>query len=169
MKFGLLLFLTFNITAFTLIQDERANSSITFRIVNAGIDVNGTLKGINSEIKFIPEELNTSYINATAQVSTINTGIPIRDTHLKRSDYFDAVKYPLIQLRSKQIQKKGRNQFKGIFELTIKNITKEITIPISLKQNNTQTGWKSFSINRLDFQLGEESSILDSHVYRLRL
>ena len=138
---------------------------VTFSIHNAGIEVLGTLENVTAEIEFDPNNLSQSVIKATGDPSTLKTGIGIRDKHLKRTDYFNIEKYPEIRLRPRGFRKAGRNKFIGQFDLTIKGITKAITIPFTLRhENNTARYQGSFEINRLDFNLGEKSMILDEKV-----
>lgn len=50
-----------------------AESKVGFTIKNMGIDVNGTLKGLNGKIQFDPKNLNKSSFDVTVDVNTINT------------------------------------------------------------------------------------------------
>ena len=147
------------------VEKRLSQCAVKFNIRNAGLDVTGTIDSVTAEIKFDPECLSQSTIVATADPATIRTGIAIRDRHLKRSDYFDIAHYPLIQLRSIKFQYVGKNKFNGQFHLTIKNITQTVTIPFMLTQNGNATVYKGrFEINRLDYYLGEMSSILGEKV-----
>ena len=94
--------------------------SILFSVKNAGFTVEGHLQLQSAEIEFDPTNLRRSYIYATADPSSIKTGIGIRDKHLRRSDYLDVGRYPDMKLRSKDFKRKGRNNFTGRFDLTIK-------------------------------------------------
>jgi polyisoprenoid-binding protein YceI len=138
---------------------------VKFSIRNAGLQVEGTMGVHSLDIKFNPENLTQSVIHAKANPSTIQTGINIRDKHLKRSDYFNVDQYPEIVLRSQSISRTSKNKFTGQFELTIKGITKTITIPFVRTQERNAVRYQSnFQINRLDFNLGEPSAILDKEV-----
>lgn len=138
--------------------------SVKFSIDNAGFEVGGTLNVIEAEIKFDPEDLRHSYIHASADPSSIQTGISIRDKHLKRSDYFDVVNFPEIRIQSKSFKKNGAQTYTGKFDLTIKGITKEIEIPFTIKKNRGIYYEASFEINRLDFNIGDTSITLDEKV-----
>lgn len=139
--------------------------SIMWSIDNAGFDVDGILNVLDARIEFDPQHLSQSIIYVTADVTSIQSGIGIRDKHLKRSDYFDAAKYPVIELESKNFRKKNGNLFIGQFDLTIKSVTKEITIPFTLDMDNKKMKYKAnFEINRLDFGVGEESLTLSEKV-----
>ena len=141
------------------------NCLVKFSVNNAGVEVTGTLGVATAQINFHSDEPNLNTISATADPATIQTGITIRDTHLMRSDYFDVEKYNAINLTSKSLRKVGKNKFKGVFNLTIKGITKSIVIPFNLTYEEKVIIYRGeFEINRLDFKLGEESLILDEKV-----
>lgn len=138
--------------------------SVKFSIENAGFEVGGTLNVVEAEIKFDPENLERSYIHASADPSTIQTGISIRDKHLKRSDYFDVVNFPKIRIHSKSFKKDGAHTYTGKFDLTMKGITREIEIPFTIRKNTGVHYEASFEINRLDFNIGDASLTLDEKV-----
>jgi polyisoprenoid-binding protein YceI len=139
--------------------------TVTFKVINAGLEVDGTLKVKSTNITFDPDDLLGASIQVSADPASIETGIGIRDKHLRRSDYFDTNTYREIRLQSKSFRKTGRNEFEGKFELTIKAITKEITIPFTRKQKGNTIYYEGdFEINRLDFNIGEESLTLDDTV-----
>lgn len=145
--------------------DLDAQCQVEFRVRNAGTEVTGTLGGVKTSIQFDAEDLNRSRILATADPATITTGIGIRDKHLKRSDYFHVAAYPDICLRSKAFRKSGNNRFTGRFEVTIKGISKEVIIPFALTRTGKGIRYSgSFELNRLDFALGEKSTLLDEKV-----
>jgi len=64
---------------------------------------------------------------ATMEVASISTGVAKRDKHLKSPDFFDAAKFPKITFVSKKITHKG-NDYTVIGEMTIKNVTKSVTL-----------------------------------------
>ncbi len=89
----------------------------------------------------------------------------LRDKHLKRSDYFNVEKHPEIRLRSKSFRKAGQHKYIGEFDLGIKDVIKTISIPFAIKNEGVTTRYKgTFEINRLDFNLGEKSALLDEKV-----
>ena len=69
------------------------------------------------------------------------------DNHLKNKDFFNIGQFPSAQLSTKGFD--GKN-LTG--DLTIKEITKEITFPATLNiQPNSITGKANFTINRTDY------------------
>jgi len=141
------------------------SARIAFTIENAGLQVDGGLEGFEASIDFDPKCLDASIIKASVNINTINTGIPIRDKHLKRSDYFDAVNYGRITMTSNRFKKEKSDGYLGYFALTIKQITREIPIHFTCIQNSKQLTFSAtFSIKRSDFQLGDSSIILSDIV-----
>ena len=60
---------------------------------------------------------------------------------------------------------KSKEGFESLSSITIKGITKDITIPFMFSQTNNKAEFKgSFSLNRLDFGIGEKSIILSDKV-----
>ena len=144
---------------------EVKSHSITFEIENAGITVKGSLPEANIEIRFDPDHLDKSQLSATADASAISTGIRLRDKHLLGREYFYVEKYPVISLKSKSLRKIKGNKYMGTFDLTLRGKTKEVEIPfnVSKKSNDIILSGK-FSIDRMEFGVGEESIILSNEV-----
>ncbi len=140
------------------------STQIIFHISNAGLDVEGKIAGITGNIKFSKNKLDKSSFAAEAKTETIQTGIKLRDKHLKKTDYFDVENNPTIRIESKKIIQ-SKNGFESICTIKIKGQTKEISIPFTFKQANNKAEFNgTFSLNRLDFGLGEKSIILSDTV-----
>ncbi len=152
-------------TVFAQARWKSESFAITFSIKNAGINVSGKLSGFQSEFNFYPEQLASSNILASIDVNTINTGIDLRDKHLKKEEYFDAAKYPKIEMSSVAFEKLAEGYFKGKFKLTIKKTSKEVVIPFYYTENkNTAQVKGTFAINRRDFEVGGSSWTMSDNV-----
>ncbi|RFS15539.1 YceI family protein [Emticicia sp. C21] len=140
-----------------------STATITFTIKHAfGTTANGSFKGFTGVIVFDPKNLPNASMKASIDTKTIDTGLEIRDKTLRGSNYFDTEKYPKISLTSTRIETGAKeNEFIGYFNLTIKKTTKNIQIPFSFIRNNSMAQLKStFEINRLEYAIGEKSSLL---------
>lgn len=138
-------------------------ATINFKIKHAfGATVDGSFGGFKGTINFDENNLANTTINTTIDVKTIRTSIKLRDNAMRGEDYFDVEKYPRISMTSTKIEKTiKQNEYLGYFNLTIKNVTKNIKIPFIFTQTNkkgTFTG--NFSINKTDFGVGEKSILL---------
>jgi polyisoprenoid-binding protein YceI len=86
----------------------------------------------------------------------------MRDGHLKKADMFDAEKFPKLTFKSTSITKLDGKKYKLAGNLTIKGVTKPVTLDLTLngigKNMRTQkpiAGFKlSGTIKRTDFGVG---------------
>lgn len=119
---------------------------------------NGTFDAPKGGAIFDPNNLNASAFNLTVAAATFKTNSNTRDKDMKSDKYFDVAKYPDIHFKSSRIEKKGA-QFQAIGTLTIKDVSKTITLPFEAKKN-ADGGYaisSTFDINRLDYKVGESN------------
>lgn len=141
------------------------HAEITFKIKNAGLTVNGSLGNFDGKIDFDPANLLESKIVASVDVSTIETGIGMRDKHLKKEDYFDAEKFPKINMESVSLTSKEDNAYEGKFKLTIKGHTEEIKLPFTVNTDgDISTFDGNFEIDRRDYGVGGNSFLMSDDV-----
>ncbi len=69
-----------------------------------------------------------STASVTIQVASITTGNDQRDGHLRTNDFFDAPSFPTITFTSTSVEVLGPEEFRLNGELTIKGVTKAISI-----------------------------------------
>ncbi len=165
--FFALLLTTFNLTNLPASPTEWkvTSSSITFKIKNAGLTVNGSFSGLTADIKLDAATYALGYIEASVDVSTINTGIDLRDRDLKKENYFNVAKYSKISMKSTLIGKEKDGTYRGYFKLTIKGVTKDVVMPFSYNESSSTAVFKgSFKINRRDYTVGGNSWILSDDV-----
>lgn len=159
----ILLFLTAG--ALAQVKTTVTKSKITFQIKNLGINTGGSIAGLQTSILFDPAHLNTSIIEAIADVNTINTDNDTRDEHLKSDSYFDAAKYPRITIKSVSIKHKSGNNYTGTFNLTIKDKTNPVEIPFTYTETGNNAVFKgSLKIKRTDYGVGDKSLIMSNDV-----
>ena len=74
------------------------------------------------------------FTKATAEVAidatSIDTGVAERDAHLKSADFFDVESHPELTFRSRRIEAKGGDRFALVGDLTIRGITREVTLDV---------------------------------------
>ncbi len=98
-------------------------------------------------------------LNGEVDINTINTKNEGRDEHIKDAEYFNAAKFPKATL--KLIKAAGES---GTFELTIKGITKQISLNIEMGGVGKNHSGKevvglslSGKINRKDFDIAKST------------
>jgi len=138
--------------------------SVTFKIKNAGISVNGSFDTVSAVLLFSQEKLSTSSLSGKVVVNSIHTGINMRDKDIKKEEYFDVDKFKDIEIKSTKVYYKG-NAYAGLFDVTIKGVTRQIEIPFDFIQLSDEGEFKgSFTINRRDFGVGGGSMMMGDNV-----
>lgn len=128
--------------------------NVSFHIKNAGITVSGNFEGFKGNLVFSPDQLEKSSLSATVEAVTIKTGIDMRDRDLQEEKYFNSGQFPLIAVASQKLYRKGA-QYAGLFNVSIKGVTKQIEIPFEYTETGDTAEFKgSFTMNRRDFGVG---------------
>jgi polyisoprenoid-binding protein YceI len=156
-----LYFLLFIQDTFGQLHPVADGSSIKFTIHNFGFKTGGKLDAPQGDIVFNPADLTHSSFQVNIKSSSINTDNDSRDEHLKETEYFDVKNYPLIRFVSSSIHTSGgKNSYVVLGTLTIKNISRAITIPFLAEINgNSWVFTGHFTMNRRDFNVGGSSTL----------
>ena len=159
-----ILFFTFNNTfvyASSYLTDP-PHSSIGFNIKYLMItDVFGQFKTYDAKVEIDETTKELIGVEANIKVASLTTENSKRDGHLKSPDFFDVAKFPSITFLSKEVKKIGMNKYEMIGDLTIKGITKTITLKGEYtgfidagKMGGKRIGYTAEAIiNRKDFEL----------------
>lgn len=157
--FSLIIFSSFSLNAQESKEIETENS-VYFKIKNFGVNVDGHFETALITTIFNSEDELTD-ISATAEVESITTGMEGRDKHLLKEDFFHAKKYKDIEFKTISIKKESPESYLVTANLTIKNLNKQITIPIQVeKTDEAFIVTSNFGINRKDFNVGGSSFVL---------
>ena len=136
---------------------------IIFTIKHIFAPVSGQFDKFEGEVFFSPEDPAHGKVSLTIPVESIDTRVPARDAHLKTPDFFDLAKYPQIRFVSQSITKQGKDQFAVKGQLTMKDVTKPVTIVFTylgskvnpMDPQKLVMGFQGgFSLNRLDYHVG---------------
>jgi polyisoprenoid-binding protein YceI len=148
-------------SSFAQVKTTVTQSTISFKIKNLGINTSGSFNGLQANIKFKPQDLTGSIIEASVDAGSINTDNDTRDSHLKGADYFDVAVYPKITLKSVSFKHKTGGNYTGNFNVTIKDKTKLVEVPFTYTETGNAAVFSgSFKVNRSDFGIGGKNMIL---------
>ena len=160
----LLILSIFNLRAQQWSQNK-TETKVDFKIKNFGVYVTGSFSEVDIVSNFDSSNIDNSYINAIIKISSINTGNVKRDEHLLKEDFFDVDNFKFIKLESSKIEKISETNFILEGELSIKNTTKIISIPLELIENDDSLLLKSnFIIRRKDYDVGGNIWVLGNNV-----
>lgn len=144
---------------------KSTKASVSFTIRNAGFTVDGSFGGFAGTLLFDPASPEKGKLSASLETNSVNTGNGTRDGHLRKADYFDVVAHPRITLTSISIEKGNNAAYSGVFDLTIKGITRRVTIPFTFTQTGSNRLFAgSFKINRLDYKIGKSNFLMSNDV-----
>lgn len=114
------------------------------------------------------ENLQNAAIKVDIDVASVDTRNSDRDNHLRTSDFFDAEAFPKMTFESTSVEAKGDDVLTVTGDLTIKDVTKSITIDFDFTGEvldpwgQTRLGFEgSTTINRKDFGLNWQT-VLDN-------
>jgi polyisoprenoid-binding protein YceI len=110
---------------------DPAHTAAEFKVKHMMIaNVKGTIKGITGDLTEHTTDASLSSIEATLDVSTLDTGEPQRDEHLKSPDFLELKKYPTITFKSTQVERKGEDAYAVTGDLTIHGVTRPVTLSV---------------------------------------
>lgn len=110
---------------------DPSHSEIAFKVKHMMFtNVSGKFNDFQATIENEDDDFETSKISFLTQVDSIDTNNVDRDNHLRSVDFFDAERFPVISFTSTGINKINENVFEISGDLTIKNVTKNITLEV---------------------------------------
>jgi polyisoprenoid-binding protein YceI len=103
-----------------------------------------------------------SSVDVTLPMSGLDTHVPALDEHLKKADFFDADKYPMVTFKSTRVQPLGGDKFKVTGNLTVHGVTRPVVLDATLNKLGVHPMTKAQSIGfdatatikRSDFGVG---------------
>ncbi len=78
------------------------------------------------------DDVSKSSVEVSIPVTAIDTFVPKLDEHLKGADFFDAGKFPTATFKSTAVAAAGTNKLTVTGDLTVKGITKPVTLDVTL-------------------------------------
>ena len=144
---------------------DPAHSELTFKVKHLMIsNVKGEFKIFNASID--NEDFENGKVIARIDASSIFTNNDDRDNHLRSADFFDVEKFPGIIFESTKFEKVSDEEYKLRGNLTIKDVTKEITLNVEYGGSNkdpwgnTKAGFSlTGKINRKDWGLNWNAAL----------
>lgn len=163
------------VSTLTFAQDwvlDKSHANVGFSIVHLKIsEVDGSFGKFDAKITSSKDDFSDAVFDFTAEVASVNTGNERRDGHLRTDDFFGAEKYPTITFKSTSVTKVSGNNYKIAGNLTMRGVTKPITLdavfrgPIEGRGGKKIVGIKaSGTLNRIDFGVGKSGPTVDDEV-----
>ena len=146
---------------------DPAHSRVQFKVKHLMIsNVLGSFKEFEGKATMVENDIASTVVIFSINAASIDTEAPDRDTHLKSADFFDVEKFPKIEFEGKGLIQKDEDNYelKGI--LTIKGISKPVTLDIEFggfmtdPWGNKKAGFSvTGEINRKDWGMGWNAAL----------
>ncbi len=108
------------------------HSEVGFKIRHLAIsNVTGKFTEFTGTFSFDPKDVAASKAEAEINIKSVDTAQRKRDDHLKGEDFFSADRFPQMKFVSKAVETSGADSFKVTGDLTIRGITKSVTLDVS--------------------------------------
>lgn len=121
---------------------DPAHSSAQFTVRHMMItNVRGAFSGIQGNVSYDPEDVQSAAINADIDASTVNTQDVQRDAHLKSVDFLDVATFPTISFHSKKVKTAGGGELSIHGDLTIHGVTKQVVLQVDQPSAEAKDPW----------------------------
>ena len=94
--------------------------------------VKGRFANVSGTIVLNESDLSASSVTAEIDAASIDTREPQRDGHLRSPDFLAVESFPTITFASTGVVPRGRNQFVLVGDLTIRGVTREVSLEAEL-------------------------------------
>ena len=111
---------------------DKPHSTVKFVATHFFAEVHGQFTEFSGDLNFDPNDLEHSSVTFTIPVSSVSTGDAKRDAHLQSNDFFDGKKWPNITFRSTRFETESDEAFWVYGDLTIRDITRKVRLPIKV-------------------------------------
>ena len=154
---------------------DAAKSEMLFVSKQMGVPVEGRFRKFDAQIAFDPKKPEAGKVAFTIDMGSATFGSPEVDVELPKATWFNVPKFPQATFQSSAIKTVGAGRFEVAGKLTIKGVSSEVVVPVSLAQTGAQTvASGSFPLKRLTFRIGDQewadtSMVADEVQVRFRL
>ena len=143
---------------------DPAHAGIFFEIDHIYSATRGHFEDFEGKVVFDPNDLGGSSFDFKVEVKSINTGNSKRDGHLESRDFFDVRTFPYMTFKSTAIKKVEGDQYVAAGTLTIKDVSKNLSVPFTFFGVKTNpfdkdmevAGFEArMDIDRLEYNVGD--------------
>lgn len=128
---------------------DPAHSALEFAVRHLMIStVRGRFGEVEGTLTYDEADPRASKVEVTIPTKNIDTRADQRDAHLRSPDFFDVERFPAITFVSKRIEGDVAGEFRLIGDLTIRDVTREVTLDVE-SQGRGRDPWGG---ERMGFQ-----------------
>jgi len=138
---------------------DRGQSEVSFEVRHVTGPVTGAFTDFEGTVEYDPALPGRSSVEFRIRAASITTNNEKRDAHLRSPDFFDVETYPEIVFTSTKVIAKGANTFDVQGRLTMRGVTRDIVLPVSLvadakdPSGGRVTFKTAVTLNRKDYKI----------------
>lgn len=106
-------------------------SELTFHATSRLMNADGRFSRFAGDVAVDPADLTTARVTVSVEATTLDTGITMRDRHLRSEDFFHVSKFPAITFESLRVEGAGRRLL-VVGRLTLRGVTREVRVPVDV-------------------------------------
>ncbi len=140
---------------------DPARSYIRFHAVSRFMDADGAFRRLGGEVRLDDGRPETASGEVRVEVASIDTGIGMRDNHLRSADFFDVERHPRATFALGAARRDGE-RFVVSGELTVRGVTRPVTVPVTVAvaaAEGTVRVTGELTLNRFDFGIAYQSRL----------
>ena len=139
------------------IQSEA--SEVAFRATSRLMNADGRFSRFAGDVTVDPADLNTARVTVRVEAASLDTGITMRDRHLRSEDFFHVEKFPAITFESLRVEGAGRRLL-VVGRLTLRGVTREVRVPVDVSvAGNRLEARGQFDVKRTDHRMIYDSTM----------
>ena len=116
---------------------DASHSQVEFAVKHMMIStVKGRVPAMEGTLALSEDDVTNSSVGVTFDVSSIDTGTPMRDDHLRSADFFDVATFPKISFTSTGITGSSLADGAGLTlqgDLTIRDVTRPVVLDVTVE------------------------------------
>jgi polyisoprenoid-binding protein YceI len=133
---------------------DASATRIEFSVRNLSVaHVDGRFRLTSGRVTLVEDDPSRSTVEAVIDATSVDTGEPKRDAHLRSADFLDVDHHPSITFRSTRIEKVGDDHWTVTGALTILDATRPVVLDVraGTLNGNRADAHASLTIDRRDF------------------
>lgn len=135
---------------------DAAKSKLGFTVSWAGQPFNATFKSWKANVDFDPNDLAHSSADVTIDVASEASGDADTDEGVKGAQGFQTTQFSTARFQTVSIAHKSGNDYVAQAKLTIRGVTKPVTLPFTLAiAGNSAHMTGTAQVSRMDFGVGQ--------------
>ena len=145
---------------------DKTHSEVAFQVRHLLTKVRGRFTEFTGTVVLDQEHPEQSSASLNIDASSVDTGTPDRDTHLRADDFFAVGTHPMLTFTSSRVVKTGDDSYDVVGTLTIRGVAREITMPVTYlgtakdPWGNVRAGFEmNITLNRKDFGLAWNAAL----------